>query len=46
MSVSLGVDNLFDTKAPYLQSWIDANTDPMSYELLGRRWQLRLAYRF
>jgi len=34
----LGVDNLFDRKAPYIQSWTDANTDTMTYDLLGRRF--------
>jgi iron complex outermembrane receptor protein len=46
LSVSLGVDNLFDRKPPFIQSWIDGNTDTMTYELLGRRWHVRLAYRF
>ena len=34
----LGVDNLFDRKAPYIQSFTDANTDTMTYDLLGRRF--------
>jgi iron complex outermembrane receptor protein len=46
MSVSFGIDNLFDKKPPYIQSWTDGNTDTMTYDLLGRRWHARLAYRF
>ncbi len=34
----VGVDNLFDRKAPYIQSFTDANTDTMTYDLLGRRF--------
>jgi outer membrane receptor for ferrienterochelin and colicin len=34
----VGVDNLFDRKAPFIQSWTDANTDTMTYDLLGRRF--------
>jgi outer membrane receptor protein involved in Fe transport len=35
---ALGVDNVFDKKAPFIQSWTDANTDTMTYDLLGRRF--------
>ena len=34
----LGVDNLFNRKAPYIQSFTDANTDTMTYDLLRRRF--------
>ena len=34
----VGVDNVFDRKAPYIQSFTDANTDTMTYDLLGRRF--------
>ena len=34
----IGADNLFDRKAPYIQSFTDANTDTMTYDLLGRRF--------
>lgn len=34
----IGVDNLFDRKAPYIKSFTDANTDTMTYDLLGRRF--------
>ncbi|QPF74526.1 TonB-dependent receptor [Roseateles sp. DAIF2] len=44
--LALGIDNLFDKKAPFIKSYTDANTDTMSYDLLGRRWHLRAAYRW
>ncbi|WP_235209664.1 TonB-dependent receptor domain-containing protein [Sphingobium sp. Ant17] len=34
----IGVDNVFDRKAPYIQSFTDANTDTMTYDLFGRRF--------
>jgi outer membrane receptor protein involved in Fe transport len=34
----LGVDNIFDRKAPYIRSFTDGNTDTMTYDLLGRRF--------
>jgi len=34
----IGVDNLFDRKAPYIKSFTDGNTDTMTYDLLGRRF--------
>ncbi|MFD2365671.1 TonB-dependent receptor [Pseudoduganella sp. GCM10020061] len=46
LSLSFGIDNLFDKKPPYIQSWTDGNTDTMTYDLLGRRWHVRLGYRF
>jgi outer membrane receptor protein involved in Fe transport len=46
MTVSFGVDNLFDKRPPFIQSWTDGNTDTMTYDLLGRRWHVRLGYRF
>ena len=46
LSLSVGIDNLFDKKAPYLTSWNDANTDVMTYDLLGRRGFVKVDYRF
>ncbi len=46
MDVAFGVDNLFDRKAPFIQSYTDANTDTMTYDLLGRRWNARATYRW
>lgn len=34
----IGIDNLFDRKAPYIKSFTDANTDTMTYDLMGRRF--------
>ena len=46
LNLSVGIDNLFDRSAPYLRNWLDANTDTMTYDLLGRRWYLRAGYRW
>jgi outer membrane receptor protein involved in Fe transport len=45
-SLSAGIDNLFDKSAPFLTSWNDANTDVMTYDLLGRRGYLKLNVSF
>ncbi|RAN35533.1 TonB-dependent receptor [Hyphomonas pacifica] len=39
--LGFGIDNLFDEKAPYVQSWSDGNTDTMTYSLLGRFFYMR-----
>ena len=44
--VAVGVDNLFNEEPPFIRSWTDANTDTMTYDLLGRRYYARLTYRF
>lgn len=44
--VAVGVDNLFDKEPPFIQSWTDANTDTMTYDLLGRRWNVKATYRW
>ncbi|MDN3376938.1 MULTISPECIES: TonB-dependent receptor [unclassified Pseudoalteromonas] len=44
--LSIGIDNIFDKKAPFLTSWNDANTDVMTYDLLGRRGYLKLNINF
>ncbi|MGH8085844.1 MAG: TonB-dependent receptor [Lysobacter sp.] len=44
--IAFGVDNLFDKDAPFIQSWTDANTDTMTYDLMGRRWNAKLTYRW
>ena len=43
---ALGVDNLFDKKPPFIQSWTDANTDTMTYDLLGRRFYASFRRKF
>ncbi|MDK1289883.1 TonB-dependent receptor [Pseudoalteromonas umbrosa] len=44
--VSLGVDNLFDKRPPFLTSWNDANTDVFTYDTVGRRGYLKATYQF
>ena len=46
LKLSLGVDNAFDEKAPYITSWNDANTDVFTYDLLGQRWYMQASYEF
>jgi outer membrane receptor protein involved in Fe transport len=46
LDLTLGLDNAFDKKAPFIQSYTDANTDTMTYDLLGRRWYARIGYRW
>lgn len=46
MRFSVGVDNLFDKKAPFIQSWTDANTDTMTYDLLRRRYYASVRRQF
>lgn len=42
----IGVDNIFDRKPPFIQSWTDANTDTMTYDLLRRRYYAGIRHRF
>lgn len=44
--LSFGVDNLFDKKAPFIQSYTDANTDTFTYDLQGRRLYVSARYLF
>ncbi len=46
LSVTGGVNNLFDKEPPFIQSWTDANTDTMTYDLLGRQLYVKLRYAF
>jgi iron complex outermembrane recepter protein len=46
MDIAFGIDNLWDKAAPFIQSYTDANTDTMTYDLLGRRWNAKLTYRW
>jgi len=41
-----GVNNLFDEDPPYYTDPIDQNTDPFTYDLLGRRFFMKATYRF
>lgn len=44
--LAVGIDNLFDQDAPYVQSWSDGNTDTMTYSLLGRFFYARARLTF
>lgn len=44
--VAIGGDNIWDKKAPFMPSYTDANTDTMTYDLLGRRGYVRVSYQF
>ena len=46
LRVSVGFDNIFDKKAPFMSSWNDANTDVFTYDLLGRRGYIKMVYGF
>lgn len=46
LDLTLGLDNALNKKAPFIQSYTDANTDTMTYDLLGRRWYARIGYRW
>jgi outer membrane receptor protein involved in Fe transport len=41
-----GVNNLFDKEPPYYTDPIDQNTDPFTYDLLGRRYFMKATYNF
>ncbi len=41
-----GVSNLFDKDPPYYTDAIDQNTDPFTYDLLGRRFFMKATYKF
>ena len=44
--IAFGIDNIWDKKAPFVSSYTDANTDTMTYDLMGRRWNAKLTYRW
>ena len=41
-----GINNLFDKDPPYYTDAIDQNTDPFTYDLLGRRYFMKASYKF
>jgi len=41
-----GINNLFDKDPPYYTDPIDQNTDPFTYDLLGRRYFMKVSYTF
>lgn len=44
LTARVGVENLFDENPPIYPSFQQANTDPSQYDVLGRRYFLRLQY--
>ena len=50
LRVTLGIDNLTDKDPPIYTSdsraGIQANTDPSTYDVLGRRYFLNATYKF
>jgi outer membrane receptor protein involved in Fe transport len=46
LTAHLGVDNVLDKEPPIFPSWQQGNTDPSQYDVLGRRYYLRLQYQF
>lgn len=46
LEFTVGIDNLFDRDAPFVRSWLDVNTDTMTYDVQGRRWYAKATYRW
>jgi outer membrane receptor protein involved in Fe transport len=46
LAATAGVENLGDQDPPLFPSYSQANTDPSQYDVLGRRYFVRLRYRF
>lgn len=46
ISLSGGVNNLFDEEAPYFSKNNDSNTDPFTYDVLGRYFFVRANMKF
>jgi iron complex outermembrane receptor protein len=44
--IRAGVNNIADKQPPFFNSATQANTDPSTYDVLGRRWFLALKARF
>ena len=44
--ISAGVNNLEDKQPPFFTSFTQANTDPSTYDVLGRRYYLGIKARF
>lgn len=45
-SLQAGVRNLFDKQPPYYTDPIDQNTDPFTYDLLGRKYFVTATYQY
>jgi iron complex outermembrane recepter protein len=46
LTATAGIENLGDEDPPLFPSFSQANTDPSQYDVLGRRYFVRLGYRF
>jgi outer membrane receptor protein involved in Fe transport len=46
LSVTSGIENLFDEEPPLFPSYTQANTDPSQYDVRGRRYFISARYRF
>ena len=46
LQLRLGVTNLTNTAPVIYPSWIESNTEPSTYDVLGRRYYVSLRYRF
>ena len=46
LTLRAGINNLLDEDPPYYTDPIDQNTDPFTYDLLGRRYFVSASYRF
>jgi iron complex outermembrane receptor protein len=46
LSVRIGLENVTDAEPPLMASNSGGNTDPSQYDVLGRRYYVRLNYRF
>ena len=45
-SITLGVTNLTNEPAPFIDDGFNASTDPAAYRVFGRGWYLRLNQAF
>ena len=46
LTIRAGVENLTDEQPPIFPNWVNANTDPSQFDVLGRRYYVTLAMRF
>jgi iron complex outermembrane recepter protein len=46
LTLRLGIENLTDEDPPLFAGYMQANTDPSQYDVLGRRYFASLSYRF
>jgi outer membrane receptor protein involved in Fe transport len=46
LDLQAGVENAFDQRPPIFPTWGEANTDSSAFDVLGRRYYVRLEYRF